>query len=406
MALIYKYRTGYRVVFTLKLPDNTLRRQKYPKTKSEANVLRRQVERLEEAVRTGLAGYDDIAEWIGRDWLKEEEAIQAFRGFRESQSMRRPETVPIDLDAILAEYEAYAITNSKARDAGRKTHQNHMSLAKQVLGWLAAEHPALDLTEEDVRGWLERLRAKGYSDWSVRHNLTKLRLLLDQAIKLRMIHVNVARDVAAGQPKNRETRRLITPEEAQHILEVSLNYRQRISGGLPTVVRLGLYAGLRNEEMCWCTWNWIEMGRGILHVQPTTAPHGETWDPKDLEVRRLDIKQELVDFLKDDRKRQKKEKILGPFILPGGHWKKTQYRQRPLLSDKLQRAFAEMIKAEKMDERITVYSLRHTYATSLLRAGVDIKTVQQRLGHADVRTTMGYLHEIEPEQHPTDALPY
>ena len=56
MALIYKYRTGYRVVFTLKLPENTLRRQKYPKNKSEANVLRRQVERLEEATRTAERG--------------------------------------------------------------------------------------------------------------------------------------------------------------------------------------------------------------------------------------------------------------------------------------------------------------------------------------------------------------
>ena len=66
-----------------------------------------------------------------------------------------------------------------------------------------------------------------------------------------------------------------------------------------------------------------------------------------------------------------------------------------------------MLAAEgRADCGLTVYCLRHKYATSLLRAGVDLATVQHRMGHASMSTTREYLHHIEPEQHATGRLPY
>jgi len=59
-----------------------------------------------------------------------------------------------------------------------------------------------------------------------------------------------------------------------------------------------------------------------------------------------------------------------------------------------------------MNPAITIYSMRHSYATMALRSGVDVRTLQRRMGHADIKTTMEYLHHIEPEQHPMDRLPY
>ena len=88
------------------------------------------------------------------------------------------------------------------------------------------------------------------------------------------------------------------------------------------------------------------------------------------------------------------------------------YRGQPLSQDAPQKAFDKMMAAEhKAKAGLTLYSVRHTYCTTLLRpppygAGLDIRTVQQRLGHADIRTTEQYLRAIEIEQHPTDALPY
>ena len=46
-------------------------------------------------------------------------------------------------------------------------------------------------------------------------------------------------------------------------------------------------------------------------------------------------------------------------------------------------------------KRVTAHTFRHTYATHLLQANYDIRTIQDLLGHSDIRTTMIYTHTIK-----------
>jgi len=61
----------------------------------------------------------------------------------------------------------------------------------------------------------------------------------------------------------------------------------------------------------------------------------------------------------------------------------------------VQKAIKHAVNQAKMTQRASAHSFRHSFASHLLQANYDIRTIQELSGHSDLRTTMIYTHTVQ-----------
>ena len=81
------------------------------------------------------------------------------------------------------------------------------------------------------------------------------------------------------------------------------------------------------------------------------------------------------------------------FPAMGRNCKQAKHAQTPMAKSSVQGAFRKArFSAGIKKRRVSIHTLRHSYATHLFEAGVNLRIIQRYMGHAQLETTMVYLH--------------
>jgi len=159
---------------------------------------------------------------------------------------------------------------------------------------------------------------------------------------------------------------ILTREEFERLLE-QLTLRMR------TIAVLAFGSGLRISEICQLRVEELDTTRMQVHIEHSKGD----------KQRRTVLSQLGLTLL---RKHWKANKVRGPLLFPG------KIPGRAVTREAFNKALGIAAVKAKVDKRVTPHSLRHAFATYLLEAGTDLRTVQVLLGHASISSTVWYLH--------------
>jgi site-specific recombinase XerD len=186
--------------------------------------------------------------------------------------------------------------------------------------------------------------------------------------------------------RKRETE-FLTEDEAQAILRVP--DRRTLQGKRDYAILLTLLTtGLRKSEICNLHVRDIKTYRN----QPVLDVIG-----KGQKFRRIPLRVEALAAIKEYWKAGKNgvDPDRPIFYTLGKHGPHRAVSLTPRAVDCLIKRASRKALIRK---RVTPHTMRHTFGTSLLDAGVDLRTVQGLLGHAHIRTTEQYLHTCDDKK--------
>lgn len=309
-------------------------------------------------------------------------------------------------------------------DNGTAVDPSTMTVAEYLRGWLDADADLSLKTKERYRQLVERqivphlgavhlqkLRPPQIHDWhavllkagsaagkplsarTVGHAHRVLHRALERAMRLEIVSRNVAHPVRPPKPEAAEIA-ILSAEEIAEILARLADHP------LYAIVAVALGTGMRRGELCGLAWGSVDLDAASVRVERSLEETGSGLrfkPPKTRHGRRaISLPTPTLDALRAHRRQQLEQRLLlglgrpGPddlvFALPDG----SAYPP-----DKLSRDWGNVVRGRRLP-RVMFHALRHSHASALLAAGVDVVTVSRRLGHGSPAITLGvYAHRFD-----------
>ncbi|MBQ8922114.1 MAG: site-specific integrase [Oscillospiraceae bacterium] len=240
---------------------------------------------------------------------------------------------------------------------------------------------------------------------TVKRKLACLQSILRQAVKLQIIKSNPADAKCLTMPKVITQKvEIFTKQAAAEMLTCLLSEPLEFQ----TLIQIAIASGARLGEIVALKFSDIDYERRRITFQCAAykvagKPIGLK-APKDNDIRTVTIYPEVIDLIKllqEERKAQREQ--LGT-AWNGDDWLFTQWDGSIMHPQTPSKQFAKFLARHDLPHH-KFHSLRHTSATLLLYSGVNVRQVQERLGHGSLKTTQIYLHSIqEADEQAASAL--
>lgn len=216
---------------------------------------------------------------------------------------------------------------------------------------------------------------------------------LKDAVILRKIQTNPAD--FAQQPRKRSTERTVWGQpDLLRFIEVARSDR---CGALWHLLAT---TGMRRGELMGLRWSDVDLDTGCVHVRQTMTMIESTptlGTPKsEAGTRSIWLDAETLASLRSWRRQQNEDRLLMGSGWQGSHdLIATEADGTPIHPQVLSRRFKAMLKAHGLPQ-IRLHDVRHSYATAALAAGVPVKVLSERLGHAEIGVTLRvYAHVLK-----------
>ncbi|WP_312335781.1 tyrosine-type recombinase/integrase [Anaerospora hongkongensis] len=336
-----------------------------------------------------------------------------------------------DLEAVIKQKRTGKITLGEWLDEWFTTYQNisnnlkAKSAERQAMAIKLHIKPHIGdiilkrLETGDIQGLYATLARNGkksgggLSAQSIRHVHNTLSKALDKAVALGKIKENPIRHTEPPSLKSRKASiSIFTEGQVKHLLKIAEKHR------LYAAFLAGFLTGLRRGELLALMWDDIDLDRRIAIIRRslvTTNEQGPIFEtpkteesnrmiplPGDLclELSRHKTRQEAEAGAAVEKAKAHSEKFHVK-VDPGTYYKDSglifqQENGQRLDPRSFSRTFKRLLAKADLPESFRVHDMRHTFASLMLKRGVDIKRIQQIMGHANPEITLATYSHLLP----------
>lgn len=289
------------------------------------------------------------------------EALSKLGEIQQRKEEEEKNGIPVYAPRTFTEYaEEYLNDYSKSNKAPGSYRRDKTSMKKLLQAFGQCTLSSIQTKQIEL---YKRQRKTQVSNASVNRELALLKHMYTIAIDWDYTTANPAKRVKLfKEPPGRI--RFLTQDELENLLK-------ECTPALRVIVLIDVRTGMRKGELQNLMWKDVDLDRKSITIKKS----------KNNEMRTVPICDELLPVLQ----RLYIER-LGPYVIAKsdgsqyGDWKK---------------GFDAACKRAGIED-FRFHDLRHTFASNLVMAGVDIRTVQELMGHKDIKMTMRYAHLSKP----------